>query len=609
MSFFAELRRRNVFRVGIAYALMGWVVLQFADFALDLIDAPNWVIQSLTIIVAIGLPFVLFFSWAYEMTPEGLKRDADVDRSRPEAGRAARKLDRFIIILLVVALGYFFWESRLAGPPGPGAAVPPKGAPTPNGATPATGGHSIAILPFMNMSADPEKEYFSDGITEEIINAVVKIPGISVPARTSVFGFKGHQGDIRAVGVELGVDHVLEGSVRSQGDQVRVTAQLIKVDDGFHLWSETYDRKLENIFVVQDEIAGAIAEVVVGELGVQAVPNRTENMAAYDLYLQGRTLFRNRDRDAVNVLTRAAEADPAFAPAWAALAQAWQIEGYYDQDIGTQERAEEFARRALAIDPDNVDALNALASVLRDTWRWAEAEAVFRRALAIDPQSSELLEDWAEFLVAVARFDEMLEVTTAAYALDQRLQPLSDAHIQALTLAGRYEDGLAVIDAYDVQDINTYYGPLWKAPTLLAKDDLAAIVALIEAAPDGSIPAELRDAYLVLLDDPENEAARLQVRAYFSADNDSIVQNRGWFSKHFLAWSGEVEYTLDTLAQLYGRVGWGNVEEIWDPSIRDIRVQPGFADLLETLNLPGYWDQVGWPDVCRRDDAGGIVCK
>ena len=504
MSFFGELKRRNVIRVGIAYVLMGWVALQFADFALDLVDAPNWVIQSLTIVVVIALPFVLFFSWAYELTPEGLKRDGDVDRSHSITGDTARKLDRTIIVVLIVALGYFFWESRFAGDTETGLEST-TAAPDPVASTEMATAQSVAVLPFLNLSNDPEKEYFSDGITEEIINAVVKIPGISVPARTSVFGYKGHQGDIRAVGMELGVTHVLEGSVRSQGDQVRVTAQLIKVDDGFHLWSENFDRRLENIFAVQDEIAAAIAEVVVGELGVQAVPNRTSNMAAYDLYLQGRALFRVRNRNAVDVLAQATEADPDFAPAWAVLAQAWQVAGYRDRDFHSQREAERFARHALELDPENVDALNALAAVLRDTWRWAESEAVFQRALAIDPDSAELLEDWAEFLHAVGRFDEMLEVTTKAYALDPQLQALADAHTMALALADRYDEALAVVDAFHPDTINPYFGPLWKVQTLLAKDDINTVISILENVPANMAPNNVTQSLLDLSRNPASE--------------------------------------------------------------------------------------------------------
>ena len=286
-----------------------------------------------------------------------------------------------------------------------------------------------------------DQEYFSDGITEEIINALVKIPGLSVPARTSVFEFKGHKGDVRKIGERLGVANVLEGSVRSQGDQVRITAQLIKVDDGFHIWSETFDRRLENIFVVQEEIAAAIALALLGELGgsLQTVPNKTRNMAAYDTYLKGRAALRKRQDEAVPLLEQATQADPTFAPAMAALAIAYQsVAGNVDQAMST-------AQKALALAPDNVDALNAMGAGLRSKRRWLEAEQYFDKALAIDPNSAELLEDYAEFLAYVGRTEEALAITTRGMEIDPMLLPLFAAHVEALVSNQRGDEAHELI--------------------------------------------------------------------------------------------------------------------------------------------------------------------
>ena len=245
MSFFDELKRRNVIRVTVAYVISAWLVAQVLQLLFDSFGTPEWVMKTILVLMGFGLVFAVVFAWAFELTPDGIKREADVDRTATIRSDTGKKLDRTIIIVLVLAVAYFAWEARFrnsspvetpttVSTPADMPAVQAK-APVQSQSTP-----SVAVLPFVNMSANPEQEYFSDGITEEIINAVVKIPGISVPARTSVFGYKGHQGDVRQIGEELGVTHILEGSVRSQGQQVRITAQLIKVDDGFHLWSETF---------------------------------------------------------------------------------------------------------------------------------------------------------------------------------------------------------------------------------------------------------------------------------------------------------------------------------------------------------------------------------
>jgi len=216
MSFFNELKRRNVFRVGIAYLIGAWLLLQISDVVLNNIAAPGWVFKVIMLIVGIGLPIALFFAWAFELTPDGVKRESEVDRSQSNRQQSGRKLDRGIIVVLVLALGYFVWESRFSEP---GSEPFSQEADVPStmigtekrDLTPAVASlaetHSVAVLPFINMSSDPEQEYFSDGITEEIINALVKIPGLSVPARTSVFGFKGQQSDVREIGTQLGVAH------------------------------------------------------------------------------------------------------------------------------------------------------------------------------------------------------------------------------------------------------------------------------------------------------------------------------------------------------------------------------------------------------------------
>jgi len=620
MSFFTELKRRNVFRVGIAYLIGSWLLAQIAELLLATFSAPDWTMKFIVVALMIGFPIALFFAWAFELTPDGVKRESEVDRSQSIRQHTGSKLDRGIIVILVIALAYFVWESRFekgSEPFSQEATMQAVKAGNEKRALTPFLTKSVAVLPFVNMSSNPEQEYFSDGITEEIINALVKIPGLSVPARTSVFGFKGQQGDVRKIGEQLGVAHVLEGSIRSQGNQVRITAQLIKVDDGFHLWSETYDRKLDNIFVVQEEIASAIATVLTGELGldVVTVPNKTRNMEAYDSYLQGRAYLHKRGLDnldrAVALFKRSTELDPEFAPAWAAMALTYTV---MELNPELMAQAISTAKHALSLDPDNVDALDALASSLRDSWQWAEAEPYFERAMTIDPQSSELLEDYAEFLGMVGRFDKYLSVAQTGYAIDPQLGPLADAYVNALMIHGRYTTAIEVIEQWNMSvrpehDLAWWSEPFWKMLPLMASGDNAGVIEMAKNLDTRHLTTSVRNAVIELLENPENVQAREVLRATISTvtgwdyDRDSLMSN--WV----LVYTGNIDFIIDSAIAKGQRFSFGNFEEIWSPLYKPFRQHPRFKEYLEVLNLPEYWDQAGWPDICQRIDAKRIKCE
>ena len=286
MSLFAELKRRNVVRVGIAYAVIGWFLAQLAEFAFENFAAPPWVLKSFVVLLLLGLPIALFFAWAFELTPDGVKREKDVDRSTSITPSTGRKLDFVIIGALVVALAYFIWERQ------------PDVSPVEPDAQASVASDievSIAVLPFVNMSSDPENEYFADGLSEELLNQLAQIPSLLVAGRTSSFSFKGKNEDLRAIGTTLGVANVLEGSVRRQGNNVRVTAQLIRVSDGFHLWSNTYDRSMDDVFVIQDDISTNVAaamKIVLDEPSRQRMLRAgVRNVEAFVEYQKGRELF------------------------------------------------------------------------------------------------------------------------------------------------------------------------------------------------------------------------------------------------------------------------------------------------------------------------------
>ena len=382
MSFIDELNRRNVLRVAIAYIVTAWLLLQVADVVLNNIEAPDWVFQAILLLVALGFPFALIFAWAFELTPEGLKREHKVDRSESITHITGRKLDFIIIAVLVLALGYFAYDKFLLQPVSDSQQMANK---------------SIAVLPFVNISSDKEQEYFSDGITEEILNALASVKELKVAGRTSSFAFKGQNQDLRRIGDLLGVEYILEGSVRKSGTTVRITAQLVQVEDGFHLWSATYDRELTDIFAIQDEIAAEILIQLKAQLldeEQQVLVSQRTDPEVYDLYLLAKQRLYGRTRltieSAVELLDQAIAKDPDYAPAYAQRGIATFL--LSDRTYGTIPAAEAFVQgkryidAALEMDPQLAEAWAGLG--LYHTNRPSEHEQAIEalaKALSINP--------------------------------------------------------------------------------------------------------------------------------------------------------------------------------------------------------------------------------
>ena len=316
MSLIAELKRRNVIRVAIAYIIVAWLTIQVIDVLVPLLSLPEVIGRALILVLVVGFPIALIFAWAFELTPEGIKKEREVDRSASITHTTARKLDFVIIGVLVVGLLMFSIDKFVLSPD------------TAVDHVASTETISIAVLPFADMSPEKDQEYFSDGISEEILNGLAKLKSLKVAARTSSFAFKGRNEDLREIGLALGVQNVLEGSIRKDGNTLRITAQLIKVSDGFHLWSETYDRELADIFSVQDEISASIVSALRGNLlgeSVDAKPSQQIDVETYEKYLQAKVLLTTRTNQTLvqarAMLEEIVVSEPEFAPAYAALAE------------------------------------------------------------------------------------------------------------------------------------------------------------------------------------------------------------------------------------------------------------------------------------------------
>src|SRR6059036_956018 len=338
-GFFSELKRRNVYKVAIAYAVVGWLLIQIATQVFPFFEIPNWTVRFVVLLLVIGFPVALILAWAFELTPEGIKRAEDVDVSKSITRKTGRKLDFSIIAVLLLAVGILLFQ-RLH--------------PTVSPAVSSSLQKSIAVLPFVDLSQAKDQEYFCDGMSEEILDALSKVEGLRVVARTSSFSFKGKNADVGEIAQKLNVQSVLEGSLRREGNRIRITAQLINARDGFHLWSETYERELKDVFAVQDEITRSIVDALKIKLAV-APPVRTpKNTEAYDLYLKGLYYSNKSDeenlRKSLSLFQQALDKDPNFARAWTGITKVWeQLADAYVRPLEAYPRVKEAASKALAL--------------------------------------------------------------------------------------------------------------------------------------------------------------------------------------------------------------------------------------------------------------------
>jgi len=594
-SFFAELKRRNVYKVAVAYAVVAWLLIQAASIFFPAFDAPPWVMKVFIIVIIFGFPVALIFSWAFEITPEGIKLESEIEPSKSIKRRTGRKIVAITIALAVVAAGLFVFQMVGRDRRARRSNVETAEGGRPGGASLAADQKSIAVLPFVNMSADKNDEYLSDGMTEELINVLAKVPGLRVPGRTSCFAFKGKNEEniFHKVGDQLHVGTVLEGSVRKAGDKLRVTAQLINVSDGYHLWSKDYDGDVKDILNFQSNVAEQVVQALQVKLGGEGTrvlaKKPTENPEAHRLYLLGRYEFAKYTQtgwnNAIRYYEQALKLDPNYALAYCGLADNYAYMGSVvmpEKEAIAKEK--EFAQKALELDPELAEAHMSLALTLVADYDWRNGLKEFDRALELNPNLAFAYELQAWTVNGLGRFDEAIAKTRKAVELD----PLNPFFQMSLSFyqywARQYDDAIVQARKTLEMDPNSAISHVLLGLSFLKKGDTAGAIAELEKskAPDPGAWYQgfLGYAYAISGDRAKAEEALRELEQLAKRQYVSPTA----FATIYLG-LGQKEKCLDSLEKAYeeqdSACWYLKIDQIYD----SVRNEPRFQAILKKVGL------------------------
>ena len=602
ISFFSELKRRNVFKVAAAYTIVGWLIMQAGEVMSPALHLPEWVGSLLAFFLILGFPLAIVFAWAFDMTPEGLKKEVEIDRSQAIASTSGRKLNYTISVLLAVALVYFVWESRFQTESEPDSQEPAAQTVDPgiaeNPEIPSTDdnhpdSNTIAVLPFTNMSSDPEQEYFSDGITEEVLNLLVKIPELKVTSRTSVFSFKGQNVDIPTVAAKLGVAHILEGSVRKAGDRVRITAQLIEAGNDVHLWSETYERQLDDIFAIQDEIAREVVEALQIQLLGEAPLAASTNVEAYKQYLRGKHFLASATNNeglesAATAFREAIALDANFAAPWEGLSVVLGNQGLYGHTDKQEamEASRRAAMRALELDNTMAEGWVALAFIqFFYDWDWAGAEVTTLASLKYGPQNARVLRPAAWVSLTLGEAERALELAQLAVDLD----PLDYSGLSRLGTTY-----WALGQPKDEERIYRHILELYPEATSV-KSWLAAALAVQGRPEEGlqylDFDSEGRwqkSMSAIVLHSLGRHEEERQMQQYM-IDNGSEIW--AFTIAMTYAWHGDADTAFEWLDIAYDQRDAYMSQLIYNPWLANLHDDPRWEKNLEKMALLEYWEK------------------
>ena len=574
---FGELKRRNVYKVAVAYLVVGWLLIQVATQVFPFLEIPNWMIRLVILLTALGFPIVLIIAWAFELTPEGIKRTESADAARQHSRGGV-----WIVVVVVAAalsLGLFFLGRYTAG----NAAFRNSQAAT------AIPQKSIAVLPLINESGDPKDEYFSDGLSEELIAALAQISGLKVIGRSSSFRFKDRKEEPRTIGEKLGVSTLLDGTVRKQGDRVRIVAALVNAADGIQFWTRTFDRQLKDIFAVQQEIAKAVAESLkVTLLGTEENPSQiaTNNVEAHNAYLQGHFHLVRRNvedfRKAIGYYDQAIELDSQYALAYAERAEAWTILGdLTGQRPTAYPKARSDAEKAVAIAPALAEARAALGFVRFFTeWKFLEGLSELKRAKELSPANPTANDLLARLIVYLGQFDEAERQAREAVELDPLSTVTQGNLARVLFYAGKLDEAdAAARKSAELQPAGAS-NHRWQVLIAAQRGDGEAALREAQLEPDeGYRRFELAVAQYVVGDREAADAALA----------DLLAKAREGFAYQIAevyAVGGEKDKAFEWLQISFDDRDAGMLGLLVDPLLRSLRDDPRYKNLVAKVGLP-----------------------
>ena len=584
-SLWDELKRRNVVRVGIAYAIVAWLLVQIIVSIEEPLNLPSWTDTLVIVLLALGFVVALILAWAYELTPQGVVRTKAVPLPDSVARLTGRRLDFAIIGLLLTAVIVLLLDGNIDR-----GGVPPAEAP------------SIAVLPFVDMSPEGDQEYFGDGIAEELLNELVALEGLRVAGRTSSFSFKGSTEDIRSIGEALNVGTILEGSVRKDRDQIRITAQLINVSDGYHIWSETFDRQLEDVFAIQYEIASAVTGALGVRLGVGGVNAfhgaGTAKVDAYEVYLRA---MASRGVERIRLLEQATRLDPEYSAAWSKLGLAVagsQWDATPEEAPALKVRGYELVLRALELDETSAQSHSLHGTMLYSQRDWIRGEAAHRTAMSLRADRDSLSQ-YGHLLMRSGRLSD----AKAQYDKAETAEPVFEGEGFRVYIAlaeGRTADAREAL--------------LWAPENRrrerellihLSARDTDGLAEWLAGGPPASIEmTALFSRIRSVLDSPE---AAVSILRDVHADQTALWPSKLHDIAVLAAFFGAPEFALQVVGE---EVRFTSVRQgsLWLPVMSDVRRLPGFKELVTDLNLVEFWRASGWADACRPVGENDFEC-
>jgi TolB-like protein/Flp pilus assembly protein TadD len=617
-NLFDELKRRKVIKVGAAYLVVAWLAVQGASIGFPAFDAPPWALRIFILVMLLGFPVALVMAWVFESTPEGVKFDP--------VRSGTRRVVAVAVALGALAMAWYFYgqasvhpgEHVVADSASPAHAASAALATAAPATAPAPDPKSIAVLAFTDLSPGHDQEYFSDGVSEEILNALVQVSDLKVAGRTSSFFYKGRNVDLRQIGKALGVAHVLEGSVRKQGDRVRITAQLIRTADGIHLWSKNFDGELTDVFKLQDQVARAIVDelqpMLEGSQKDKLVATATSNPEAYQLYLRASEVINKRDYahgpDAVAWLEQALKLDPKFVRAEAHLALVQMLVNTHAPDHA--EQARKHALAAQAADPTLAEPVYVLGLTYRYERKFLEARPYLDRAVQMAPRDASTHMYLAQWLIITGYTHEGIAELDRALAIDPMLPNAANWRGYQYLYAGDFDDAQALFERTRSLGLTLATGGLGEVA--LWHGDVANARKLMAEAAGNNLricgdasPATMGELLAGTVHG--DAAAQARSRAIIDACVATNPADLPSWTVLSLMRLAEWQRALDLFANRRSTDDAGVAFRLWSPFSTPMRLLPGFPAAAQKIGWVDAWEKYGPPDLCTRTAPRVYACR